>query len=161
MPIPAELQDFIAHDISIPENTKTEILKRGVYTNHKLLYTHRTETGFHLLPQESESRGTLRYSGLAVILYNLQCKDSIFMIDEAETSLHYELFAYLIQQFLIRGQKHSPFIRRDTVWFAEKNINGETSISRLSDKGLHKKISAYNAYKKGKLGGKPNIQNEV
>lgn len=175
MPIPAELQDFIAHDISIPENTKTEILKRGVYTNHKLLYTHRTETGFHLLPQESESRGTLRYSGLAVILYNLQCKDSIFMIDEAETSLHYELFAYLIQQFLIRGQKHSqliisthdinlldePFIRRDTVWFAEKNINGETSISRLSDKGLHKKISAYNAYKKGKLGGKPNIQNEI
>ena len=81
----------------------------------------------------------------------------------------------MIQQFLIRGQKHSqliisthdinlldePFIRRDTVWFAEKNINGETSISRLSDKGLHKKISAYNAYKKGKLGGKPNIQNEV
>ena len=43
----------------------------------------------------------------------------------------------------------------------KKNINGETSISRLSDKGLHKKISAYNAYKKGKLGGKPNIQNEV
>ena len=43
------------------------------------------------------------------------------------------------------------FIRRDTIWFTDKDEYGETKIERLSSLGLHKNLSPYNAYKQGKL----------
>ena len=46
---------------------------------------------------------------------------------------------------------NEDFIRRDTIWFTDKDELGETKIVRLSSLGLHKNLSPYNAYKQGKL----------
>ena len=46
---------------------------------------------------------------------------------------------------------NEEFIRRDTIWFTDKDEYGETKIVRLSSLGLHKNLSPYNAYKQGKL----------
>ena len=47
---------------------------------------------------------------------------------------------------------NEDFIRRDTIWFTEKDDdNGETKLIRLSSLGLHKNLSPYNAYRQGKL----------
>jgi len=46
---------------------------------------------------------------------------------------------------------NEDFIRRDSVWFTDKNSCGETQLTRLSSLGLHKNLSPYNAYKQGKL----------
>lgn len=172
VPMPAEIQKVIESDNNIPEEAKREILKRPVLTNQKLLYTHCNEYGAYTLPQDLESRGTLRYTGLAALLHDLRYKDSVVMIDEAEAGLHYDLLSHFIGKFLLTGDRQSQliitthdtslldedFVRRDSVWFAEKNNNGESRLSRLSNKKLHTNVSAYNAYKKGDLGGKPLIK---
>jgi hypothetical protein len=46
---------------------------------------------------------------------------------------------------------NEDFIRRDTIWFTDKDEQGETHLERLSSMGLHKNLSPYNAYKQGKL----------
>ena len=86
-------------------------------------------------------------------------------MDEVETSIHYELLSYFIKLFLANSEGMSQllvtthdinllnedFIRRDSVWFTDKNKNGATSLKRLSALGLHKTMNPYNAYKQGKL----------
>ena len=49
-------------------------------------------------------------------------------------------------------------MRRDCVYLTYKDC--DTAISeykRVSDMGLHKNLSLYNAYKQGKLGATPNL----
>lgn len=172
MPISPEVRKIIELDKSIPEERKKEILRRPFIPDEKLLYAHCTENGVRFLPQDVESRGTLRFTGLVALLYELRNSNSIVMIDEAETSLHYAMMSHFIEEFLSDGDSqsqliittHNPmilnelFVRRDTVWFTEKNNNGETILSRLSDKKkLHSRVSAFNAYLNDELGGKPNI----
>lgn len=49
------------------------------------------------------------------------------------------------------------YIRRDMVYFANKNQSGATEIYRAKDFGLHKEVSILNAYRAGKLGAKPHL----
>lgn len=49
------------------------------------------------------------------------------------------------------------YIRRDMVYFANKNQSGATEVYRAKDFGLHKEVSILNAYRAGKLGAKPNM----
>ena len=79
--------------------------------------------------------------------------------------VHYELLSYFIKVFLANSNQTSQmlltthdinllneeFIRRDTIWFTDKDEQGETNVVRLSALGLHKNLSPYNAYKQGKL----------
>lgn len=155
----------IIQSAQIPEKAKQEMLQKGKITNYELLFVHKTEAGEFELPEELESRGTIRFMGMAVILKNLLLENRLVTIDEVETSLHYELLSYFIKVFLANSQKASQlimtthdinllnesFIRRDAVWFTDKDSLGQTLLERLSSFGLHKNISPYNAYKQGKL----------
>ena len=107
---------------------------------------------------------------MAVILYYLVKYNTILIADELETSLHYDLLVYFIKMFLInskRGQlifsTHSlmlldePIIRRDMIFFSEKNASGATEIFKAKAFGLHKDVSILNAYRAGKLGAKPEV----
>ena len=107
----------------------------------------------------------MRFLGMAVILNFLLKTNRFVPIDEMETSIHYELLAYFLKVFLANSNGTSQmlltthdinllnedFIRRDTIWFTDKDELGETKIVRLSSLGLHKNLSPYNAYKQGKL----------
>lgn len=149
----------------IPEKAKQEMLQKGKITNYELLFVHKTEEGEFELPEGLESRGTIRFMGMAVILKNLLLENRLVTIDEVETSLHYELLSYFIKVFLANSQNTSQlimsthdinllnesFIRRDAVWFTDKDSVGQTHLVRLSSFGLHKNLSPYNAYKQGKL----------
>lgn len=46
---------------------------------------------------------------------------------------------------------NEEFIRRDTIWFIDKDEQGETNVVRLSVLGLHMNLSPYYAYKQSKL----------
>ncbi|KAA6351323.1 hypothetical protein EZS27_001286 [termite gut metagenome] len=155
---------------SLPDERKKEYLDKGKIEQGEIVYTHDTAgLGTYSLPEGIESRGTTRYAGMAILLYHLIKENRVIPIDEIETSLHFELLSYFIKLFLANGDKHSQlivtthdinllnedFIRRDAVWFTAKNEAGESVLERLSDKGLHKNTSPYNAYKQGKLGAKP------
>ena len=163
-PITPEMEKII-QSAPIPDEAKEQMLKQGKITNSELLFSHLTDNGEFALPEKIESRGTIRFMGIAVLLKQLLQENKIICIDEVETSLHYELLSYFIKVFLSNSEKGSQliltthdinlldedFIRRDTIWFTDKDSCGETKLTRLSSLGLHKNLSPYNAYKQGKL----------
>lgn len=149
----------------VSDKTKQELLQKGKITNYELLFKHYSNEGEFELSEELESRGTIRFMGMSIILRELLYENNIVSIDEVETSLHYELLSYFIKVFLANSQNASQliltthdinllnesFIRRDAVWFTDKDSLGQTHLVRLSSFGLHKNLSPYNAYKQGKL----------
>lgn len=155
----------IIQSAQIPEKAKQEMLQKGKITNYELFFVHKTDAGEFELTEDLESRGTIRFMGMSVILKNLLMENRLVTIDEVETSLHYELLSYFIKVFLANSQNTSQlimsthdinllnesFIRRDAVWFTDKDSLGQTHLVRLSSFGLHKNLSPYNAYKQGKL----------
>ena len=162
--ITSELEQLI-QKAPIADDVKSEMLKKGKITNTELTFTHRTENGLYELSEEYESNGTMRFLGMAIILNFLLKNNQFVPIDEVETSIHYELLSYFIKVFLANSNQTSQmlltthdinllneeFIRRDTIWFTDKDEQGETNVVRLSALGLHKTLSPYNAYKQGKL----------
>ncbi len=162
--ITPELEQLI-QNAPIDNDAKAEMLRRGKITNTELTFRHKAGDKLYDLSEEYESSGTMRFMGLAVILNFLLKNDRFAPIDEVETSIHYELLAYFLKVFLANSNGTSQilltthdinllnedFIRRDTIWFTDKDELGETKIVRLSNLGLHKNLSPYNAYKQGKL----------
>lgn len=163
--ITPEMELMIKNTSGMPEKAKEEILKKGTLHSDEMFFVHHTSNGDKELYEELESRGTKRYMGLATILYDLLVHSVILPIDEIETSIHYELLSYFIKVFLVNSKRggqlifsthdinllDEDYIRRDVVWFTNKNDSGETQLIRLSTLGLHKTLSVYNAYRQEKL----------
>ena len=162
--ITPELEQLIKN-VPIDKETKAEMLRTGKITNTELTFKHKAGDNVYDLSEKYESNGTMRFLGMAVILNYLLKTNRFVPIDEVETSIHYELLAYFLKVFLANSDGTSQmlltthdinllnedFIRRDTIWFTDKDDLGETKIVRLSSLGLHKNLSPYNAYKQGKL----------
>lgn len=162
--ITPELEQLI-QNAPIGDEAKAEMLRKGKITNAELTFKHKAGDKLYDLSEEYESNGTMRFLGMAVILNFLLKTNRFVPIDEVETSIHYELLAYFIKVFLANSEGTSQmlltthdinllnedFIRRDTIWFTDKDEFGESKTVRLSSLGLHKNLSPYNAYKQGKL----------
>lgn len=165
MSITPEMELVIKNTSAMPEKAKEEILKKSTLHSDEMFFVHHTSNGDKELDEELESRGTKRYMGLATILYDLLVHGVILPIDEIETSIHYELLSYFIKVFLVNSKRggqlivsthdinllDEDYIRRDVIWFTDKNDCGETQLIRLSTLGLHKTLSVYNAYRQEKL----------
>lgn len=159
-----ELEQLI-RNFPIDDKAKEEMIRKGKITNMELMFAHNAGEKLYTLPEENESSGTIRMLGIAVILNLLLKKKQFVPIDEVETSIHYELLSYFIKVFLANSNQTSQllltthdinllnedFIRRDTIWFTDKDELGETKLVRLSSLGLNKNLSPYNAYRQGKL----------
>lgn len=163
--ITPEMELMIKNTPGMSEKAKEEILNKGTLQSDEMFFSHHTSNGDKELDEELESRGTKRYMGLATILYDLLVRGAVLPVDEIETSIHYELLSYFIKVFLVNSKRggqlivsthdinllDEDYIRRDVIWFTDKNDCGETQLIRLSTLGLHKTLSVYNAYKQEKL----------
>ena len=56
----------------------------------QFVFTHRTAEGTFQLPESVESSGTFQMLMLSVLLYKVLHEERIMVIDEIESSLHYE-----------------------------------------------------------------------
>lgn len=142
----------------------------GKVMREEISFTHRTPFYTGELSDDVESEGTKRMYGLSALFYILMRKSQILVCDELENSLHYDLFSHIVKTFLVNSERsqlifatHSlllldeEYIRRDMVFFSNKNESGATEIYRAKDFGLHKDVSILNAYRAGKLGAKPQL----
>ena len=159
-------------EMPISEDEQKEILKNSPEP-HDIIFHHMGEDGEYELDERFESAGTRRFLAMSILLYYLSDKSHFIPIDEVETSIHYELLYYFIRFFLASSEGTSQlllsthdinllnekFIRRDVVWFTDKNKLGVTQLKRLSSLGLHKSMNPYNAYKQGKLLNLPFLEN--
>lgn len=140
---------------------------------HTVTNSHGTEQ--YTLPADSQSAGTKRTIGIEAAIFHALKKQSFLAIDEIEASLHPELVEFIIQQFLSQKSRaqllvtthYDPLlntvgddlIRKDSVWFTEKDDSGNTDLYSLVEyKGLNRIRSLQKAYRNGVFGALPNIK---
>ena len=117
---------------------------------------------------KDESRGTIRVFGLEAALYSVLQQQGFLPIDEIETSLHPKLLEKVLYEYLkvsARSQilvaTHNDglldlvddLIRKDSVWFTEKQKSGVTDLYKLTDfRGVNRLSSIREAYRNKRFG---------
>lgn len=137
----------------------------------KLVAEHRDDAGqaiAFLLSDESD--GTRRLLDLLPALYQAKGGRRVFVIDEIDRSLHPLLAKKFLEFFLRldsreRGQMilttHEAnlmdldLLRRDEIWFTEKNRASETSVYPLSDFSIRTDLKIAKGYLQGRFGAIP------
>ncbi|MCL4392893.1 ATP-binding protein [Patescibacteria group bacterium] len=121
--------------------------------------------------QLSESTGTIKFFTIAGDIFKAQEEDIVLVIDELDSSLHLDLVKYIVNLFNLNNKRRSQLIfnvqniellrenilRRDQIWFTEKDKFGATDLYPLSDYKLRKDASIDKLYKAGRFGAIPNI----
>ena len=118
-----------------------------------------------------ESDGTIRMLDLLEVLFAAknETQDKIFVIDEINRSLHPQLTYKLIENFLKTAKNNIQLIvttheshlldlkmlRRDEIWFIDKNQLGESSIYSLDAFSVRFDKHIGKAYFDGRYGGIP------
>lgn len=141
------------------------------------MYQHWVSSGhgnndYYEFPELFESDGTIRTFGLAAQVQKILERNAFLAIDEIESSLHPKLIEYIIERFLKESEQaqllltthydgllgEEDLLRKDNIWFTEKNADGSSVLYPLTDfKGLNRISSLQKAYKFGKFGAIPNL----
>lgn len=125
-----------------------------------------------IFPINEESEGTIRLLDLAEILLTKE-KNKVFVIDELDRCLHPQVTVKFISLFLERAKKYNnqlivtthesrlldfEILRRDEIWFVNKDENGSKlySLEQYNER-FDKKIDK--AYLDGRYGGVPIFDN--
>lgn len=137
-----------------------------------VLLSHKGADGEFTLKLEEESAGTKRFLELCGFLCLMQQGHSkIIPIDEIEQSMHEDLIKHFIATYLTYAKNSQliftshnssildmkDIIRRDSIWITDRLEDGGTELSRLTEYPVKKEHSIANLYKKGLIGGKPDI----
>jgi hypothetical protein len=146
-----------------------KILLRTIQVEHPL-----AEGGQTVLPFSEESDGTQRLTHLLPALFHLQQEQRVFVIDEIDRSLH-PLLARKFIEFFLRACKGKgsqiiitthesnlmdlELLRRDELWFTEKNAQGATSLYSLSDFKVRTDLKIDKGYLNGRFGAIPFLGN--
>jgi len=161
---------------AMPEKQRGSLNDVPMKTPH-LQFAHATQSGKKIvLNSQEESSGTLAYFGLlGPVCAALEGGGFIFL-DEIEISLHPHLVSVIINLF--RSASTNPnnaqllftthqssllddsLLARDEIWFAEKNMDGKTSIFPLTDFHLKRYEKVEKGYTQGRFGGVPNLDRE-
>jgi uncharacterized protein len=132
---------------------------------------HNVTTGAEKrLPFDSESDGTRRLLHLLPALYYLQKSGGVFVIDEIERSMHPMLARKFIEFFRRVGYKTKSqliftthestlldleLMRRDGIWFAEKDQEGATQLHSLINFKVRNDLKIERGYLAGRFGAVP------
>ena len=177
VPIPDFVKASIMEDKDITEKAKEKVLTDNTFERLRTGFQHTVKNKrgeeHYRLPNSLQSEGTKRTFGIEAAIYEAIKTNGILPIDEIESSLHPELVEFIIEKFLkeksrsqlIVTSHYDPLlntvddlIRKDSVWFTEKEVDGHTTLYSLTDfKGLSKISSFQKSYRNGVFGALPNI----
>lgn len=132
---------------------------------------HLDHTG-ELVPLElkDESDGTRRLLDLIPALHQMKKRSAVFVIDEIERSLHPMLVRIFLESFLkvCEGEQRQiivtthesslldqDLLRRDEIWFAEKDGSSATRIYSLTDFKVRNDLEIRKHYLQGRFGAVP------
>ncbi|ATB42704.1 hypothetical protein CYFUS_008183 [Cystobacter fuscus] len=142
----------------------------------EILLRHQAEAGHEVwLPLEWESAGTVTLLGLATRLVRMLRRGGLLCIDELEANLHPALGFELLRLFqdprhnpkgaqllftthdtnLLGNVLGEPPLRRDQIWFTEKDRTGATQLYPLTDFRPRKEENLERGYLQGRYGAIP------
>jgi AAA15 family ATPase/GTPase len=132
---------------------------------------HKAHNGkFLQLDLKEESDGTRRLLDFIPALHRLQSKDGLYFVDEIDRSMHPMLVRKLIEYFLssctsamaqLIVTTHEStlldleLLRRDEIWFAEKDRDLETRLYSLMDFKVRTDLEIRKNYLNGRFGAIP------
>lgn len=177
--IPSQLAKMLLEDeTNVPTDLKEHLRSNGTLPRLKTQFQHSVKNvrgdETYLLPNSLQSEGTRRTIGIEAAIFDAIQQNAFLSIDEIESSLHPDLVEYVIEQFLknhndsqlLVTTHYDPLlntvddlVRKDSVWFTEKDESGNSSLYSLVDfKGLNKLSSYQKSYRSGRFGALPNIK---
>lgn len=178
-PIPQKVLNLMLQDDGAPNEVKERLTKDKAYDEIRTNFVHKVHNSrgeeSYVLPDEYQSDGTKRTIGVEAAIFEAVRKQAMLFIDEIESSLHPDLVEFIIEQFLSQRNRaqllvtthYDPLlntvgddlIRKDSVWFTEKDETGNTDLYSLVEfKGLNRISSLQKAYRNGVFGALPNIK---
>jgi hypothetical protein len=121
-------------------------------------------------PLSEESDGTQRLLDLIPALYQMQPGKAVYFIDELDRSLH-PMLVYKYLEYFLSACTRSPcqiivttheshlldldLLRRDEIWFAEKDSSAATHLYALTEFNVRKDLQVRKAYLGGRFGAVP------
>jgi uncharacterized protein len=176
-----EAERFDQLFLQVPQETialSSEVLQGKKITNFLRLQTvHRRKDGAEIAFDTSlESDGTQRLMHLVPMLKEIWEHDRVFLIDELDRSLHTHLSRLFIEtcisgviekkargQFIITTHDTNlldrNLLRRDEIWFMEKDRFGASHLTSLADYKVSEGLNYENGYLNGRFGAIPFIGN--
>ena len=132
---------------------------------------HASTKGAHPLDYDLESRGTQRLAALAIPLLNAIAAGQLVAVDELDASLHHRLTAALVRLFKSKTNQHGAQLittvhditllrdelELDDVWLAEKDNEGVSHFTPLTDYRIRSRDDIERVYREGRIGGAPVI----
>lgn len=140
------------------------------------MFKHKGSNNY--LSLDEESLGTQMIFALIPFIADTINNKKVLIIDELDKSLHPFLVQYIVEMFnsaefnktgaqLIFNTHDTNLLdlnilRRDQIWFMEKNNdNGESDLYPLSDFSVRKLENVEKGYMQGRYGAVPFIKNDL
>jgi uncharacterized protein len=138
----------------------------------KVQFFHRTEHEPVLLSWEVQSAGTRRLFSLSGPWLDILAKGYTVFVDELDTSIHHLMAVALLSLYFgKRNEKgsqvvfttHNPLLldptllRRDQIWFTDKDDRGQAHLYPLTDYRPRKGESVTRGYLSGRYGAIPFV----
>lgn len=172
--LPDGFIEFVEKQFKVSNDRVKKLKEEGKITSVNIDFEHTVNGNKYNLPIDLESQGTRRYYGFAGLLALLIKDNHIIPIDELEASLHPDLYVQFLLSFLVNSENsqilatthnreildNKDIFRNDAIWFTNKSENCSTELYSLADfdtSVVRDTTNVLNAYKSGKLKGKPNL----
>ena len=161
------------HSVTIENEKKFKVKNINIELEHEVIYNNNKYT--YKLNFNDESSGTRVLFALAPFLKRAFENTKVIIVDELERSLHPTLVEFIIKLFNNKeiNKANSQLIftthatnllnlellRRDQIWFTEKNsTNGISSFYPLDSFSVRKDENIEKGYKNGRYGAIPFIR---
>lgn len=153
-----------------------EMVKYETYFHHPKYDKHNNKVGDERFPLDMESAGTAKFYAMLYPILHVLKNGGVLLVDELESSLHVRLCQALIRLFNNKETNpknaqliftthstelmHSKLLRRDQIYFIEKNKYGVSNIFSLFDIDLdiRSNFNYANNYLAGRFGATPNLK---
>ena len=155
-------------------------VKEEIQDFYNVSFIHHVNNKDWELSLADESEGTQRLVELAGPILDVMTKEVTLIVDELEASLHPILVEKLVQSFFEEFEQKdgaqliftthceslidnnttdpdNPLLRRDQIWFVNKNRDSKSTLYALSDFTVRKNENVRNAYLSGMFDGIPFI----
>lgn len=170
--LPEEALKMLIENKSVSAQERKRLLAEKTFKRPKTTFEHTVENESGNASYEfalgEESLGTLKTFGIETVLYQATQNKAFLPIDEIENSLHPKLLEKILFEYLripSRSQvlmtTHNDglldlvgdLIRKDSIWFAEKDKAGATDLYKLTDfRGINRLSSIREAYRNKRFG---------
>ena len=152
-------------EMYVDGTSKDVVQVRKIATLHDVAEGQQTRLSLH-----DESDGSRRLLHLLPVLYRLAKQGGVFVIDELERSMHPMLARKFIEFFLkaVPGANSQliftthesnlldlDLMRRDGIWFMEKDREGATHLYSLADFKVRNDLKIDKGYLEGRFGAIP------